>query len=86
LLEELGLAVPHTHTLQDVLTLLRPHHPSLASLRRGLVFLTRFAVGTRYPGDNASKRQATAALRWARRVRDACRSLLGVKPPRRRKK
>jgi HEPN domain-containing protein len=76
LLEELGLAVPRTHLLKDVLALLVPHHPSLASSRRGLTFLTRFAVETRYPGDNASKRQATSALRWAGKVRQACRNLL----------
>jgi HEPN domain-containing protein len=76
LLEEGGLAVPRTHLLKDVLALLLPHHPSLAGLRRGLTFLTRFAVETRYPGDNASKRQAASALRWAGKVRHACRNLL----------
>ena len=58
--------------------LLLPHHPSLRPQRRGLVFLTRFAVDTRYPGDKATKRDAVSALRWAGRVRDAWRSLLGV--------
>jgi HEPN domain-containing protein len=47
LLEELGLAVPRTHNLDDVLNLLLPHHPTLHSLRRGLIFLTNFAVETR---------------------------------------
>jgi hypothetical protein len=42
-------------------------------------FLTRFAVGPRYPGDNVTKRQAKAALRWAGRVRAAARSLLGLR-------
>ena len=78
LLEELGRPVPRTHNLDDVLNLLRGHHPTLRSLRRGLIFLTDFAVETRYPGDNASKRQAVAALRWANRVRNACRTLLGL--------
>ena len=86
LLEELGLTIPRTHVLKDLLTLLRSHHPSLTSLYRGLTFLTRFAVGTRYPGENASKRQAQAALRWAERVRIDCRALLGIRPQRRRKK
>jgi hypothetical protein len=48
----------------------------LRSLRRGVDFLTRFAVHTRYPGDKASKRQAAAALR----ARDACRAILGLPP------
>ena len=87
LIEEAGLSVPYTHLLKDLLTLLRPHHPSLGLLRRGLVFLTRFAVGTRYPGDNASRRQARAAARWAEQVRAAARVLLGlpVAPARRKK-
>src|SRR5947208_3047768 len=71
--EELGLAIARTHILKDLLALLAPHHPSLAPLRRGLTFLTRFAVETRYPGDWASKRQAASAVRWAGRVRDVCR-------------
>src|SRR5438067_12342067 len=53
LLEELGLAVPRTHELDRVLSLLRSHYPTLQSLRRGLLFLTRYAVDPRYPGDNA---------------------------------
>jgi HEPN domain-containing protein len=61
LLEELGLKVPRVHNLDDVLNLLLRHHPALRSLRRGLIFLTDFAVETRYPGDNAAKRQAMAA-------------------------
>ena len=48
---------------------------------RGLKFLTRFAVGIRYPGEKASKRQATSALRWAREVRSACRAILGIRAP-----
>lgn len=80
LLEELGLIIPKTHNLDDLHGLLSPHHPALRSLRRGLIFLTDFAVETRYPGDNATKRQATAALRWAGKVRTICRGLLGMRP------
>ena len=58
----------------------------LRSLRRGLIFLTDFAVDPRYPGDNTSKRQAAAALRWAYRVRGVCRDLLGIRLRRRRRK
>jgi HEPN domain-containing protein len=80
LLEELGMAVAKTHELDRLLDELRPHQPGLRSLRRGLLFLTDFAVEPRYPGDNTSKRQATSALRWAGKVRDACRALLGIRP------
>jgi HEPN domain-containing protein len=79
LLEELGLLVPKTHDLDLLLTALTPHHPTMRSLRRGLLFLTDFAVDTRYPGNNASKRQAVAALRWADRVRTSARALLGIR-------
>ena len=79
LLEELGLAIPRVHNLDDLLGLLSPHHPSLQRLRRGLIFLTDFAVEIRYPGDRASKRQAASALRWAGRVRAECRLLLGLR-------
>jgi HEPN domain-containing protein len=80
LMAELGLAIPRSHNLVALLPLLSPHHGTLRSLRRGLDFLTRFAVDTRYPGESANKRQAVAALRWAERVRDVCRRLLGIRP------
>jgi HEPN domain-containing protein len=86
LLEEQGLLIPKTHDLDQLLTLLLPHHSSLRALRRGLTFLTNFAVGVRYPGDDASKRQAVAALRWADRVRTAARALLGIRARRTRRK
>jgi hypothetical protein len=43
-------------------------------------------VDKRYPGENASKRQAEAALRWADGVRAEARALLGIRPPRRKSK
>lgn len=81
LLEELGLSVPKTHDCVQLLTMLLPYYSSLRSFRRGLAFLTNFAVAVRYPGDNASKRQAQAALRWSDRVRVTARSLLGIVSP-----
>jgi HEPN domain-containing protein len=78
LLEEAGLTIPRTHNLDDLLTLVLPYQPSLRLYRRGLIFLADFAVDCRYPGRNASKRQAAAALRWAERVRSAVRLLLGL--------
>jgi HEPN domain-containing protein/predicted nucleotidyltransferase len=85
LLAELGLSIPRTHVLRQVLMHLLPHHPSLRSLQR-VNFLTQFAVTTRYPGDRATKRQAQAALRWAGKVRDEVRHLLGLRPSRKRRK
>ena len=83
LMEEIGLSIPKTHFLDVLLTALASHHPSLRPLRRGLLFLSVFAVDTRYPGTNASKRQAVAALRWAERVRTPARLLLGIRERRR---
>jgi HEPN domain-containing protein len=83
ILEELGLSIPKTHQLDDVLQLLLPSHPTLKALRRGLIFLTNFAVETRYPGETASKRQAQAAWRWAD---DAARVLLHIRPRRKVRK
>ena len=79
LLAELSEPIPRTHILRDVLSLLLPFHPSLRGFGRGLRFLTRFAVDTRYPGDNATKRQAEAALGWADRVRQMARAILGLR-------
>ncbi len=76
LMQELGLAIPRTHALEDLLHLLTPHHQELMAFRRGLIFLTSFAVETRYPGKTARKRQAEAALRWADKVRTGARALL----------
>ncbi len=81
LLVENGKSVPRSHILRDLQSLLVPHHPSLRSLGRGLKFLTRFAVGVRYPGDNATKRQTVSAIGWAKRVRQTTYALLGTKPP-----
>jgi HEPN domain-containing protein len=87
LMQELARAIPRTHALEDLLNLLLPHHPALNSFRRGLTFLTTFAVETRYPGKTAKKRQATAVLRRAEQVRAAARTILGLRqrPPRRKK-
>lgn len=79
LMVELGHPVPKTHTLVLLLATLVTQHPELRTFRRGLIFLTPFAVETRYPGDNASKRQASAALKWAARVRAKARQLLGLR-------
>ena len=78
-MEELSLPIPKTHDLDLLLTALVPRHSTLRSLRRGLLFLSDFAVDLRYPGSSATKRQAVAALRWADRVRRPARALLGIR-------
>jgi hypothetical protein len=78
-MQGVGLSISKAHNLVDLLGVLRLRHPSLRALRRGLHFLTHFAVDTRYPGDNATRRQATSALHWAVRVRGEARALLGLR-------
>lgn len=80
ILEELGLSIQKSHELELLLNQLLPNHPSLRSLRRGVKFLTNFSVTIRYPGDDATRRQAKSALRWAEMVRVACRAALKLPP------
>src|SRR6266487_3881109 len=56
LLEELGQSVPKLHDLNQLSRRLQPFHPTVSSMRRGLLMLTDFAVDTRYPGNWATKR------------------------------
>src|SRR5438128_208099 len=55
LLEELNIYVGKTHDLEKLLDELVLHHKVLGRFRRGLAFLTRFAVDPRYPGKQHSK-------------------------------
>lgn len=78
LLQELGLAVPKTHDLNNLLNLLLTHDGTLAPLRRGLQALSRYAVDYRYPGIRATTRRMEAALRQAERVRQELRDRLSL--------
>jgi HEPN domain-containing protein len=80
LLQELGVAVPKTHNLKDLLNLVAPHDGSLARLERFLVALTGYAVEYRYPGVRATTRRMEAALRHAERVRTVLRARLHLPP------
>jgi HEPN domain-containing protein len=72
------MTVPKIHNLVKLLGHLRNNHPSLLPLKRGLSILTPFAIATRYPGEDATRRQAEAALRWMERIRKESRGLLGI--------
>src|SRR6059058_2375512 len=54
LLQEVGAAVPRIHDMEDLLDLLLPHDAMLASLRRCVAGLTKYAVEHRYPGVRAT--------------------------------
>src|SRR5262245_41302285 len=79
LMVEVNQVFPESHDLDRLLSLALPTYPSLRHFRRGMLFLSAFAVETRYPGFDARRRQAVSALRWAERIRLECRSLLGLK-------
>jgi HEPN domain-containing protein len=81
LLQEAGLSIPKIHDCNRLLGLLPAKYSSLLRYRRGLILLSRYAVTARYPGANASKRQAASALRWAGKVRLVWRDLLGLETP-----
>jgi HEPN domain-containing protein len=80
LMQDLGLVVPRTHNLLSLLNHLMSHDATLASLRRELRSLSRYAVELRYPGIRATTRGMHAALRHAERVRRELRARLGLPP------
>src|SRR5947207_263812 len=69
IIEENGQSIPKTHDLKLLLLLVEPVFPTLRPHQRGLRTLTRFAVSTRYPGLNATKRQEASAGRVVERAR-----------------
>ncbi len=79
LFAETGLSIPKTHDLDRLLALLTPRFPELETHRRGLLQLSTFAVETRYPGVNTTKRHAESAARVGGRVRLEVRRILGLR-------
>jgi len=79
-LQETGTPFPQTHNLDFLLDLLRPLDPSWETQRGSLTALNTYAVGTRYPGDWASRTDPRDALRLADGVRKFARQQLGLPP------
>ncbi len=63
LLQESGFTIPHTHDL-DRLRMLT-NDSTLRNLRRGLMFLTTFAVDVRYPEKDDTLRQSKGLIAFA---------------------
>src|SRR5208337_3461203 len=78
MLQELGLSIPRTHDLLELVDLLLPHDTTLKSLRRPARSLRKYAVEYRYPGLRATRRQADTAQRHAQELRSTIRSLFGI--------
>src|SRR5437868_4368992 len=79
-MEEAGLSIPKTHDLEVLLNTVLAVEPSWASLRPAVQALTDFAVDFRYPGTQATKRDAQTAVRDCKAVRKAARIALGLAP------
>lgn len=67
---------PKTHDLLDLLELAKLKSPILELLRPDLTYLQPYAVEFRYPGDSASRLEASRAARLASHIRNAIRPLL----------
>lgn len=80
LLQELGLPIPYTHDLIELLERILVKDATLKLPRPGLASLTHFAVDYRYPGKFASARQLQSALRLVGNVRQEIRMRLGILP------
>jgi HEPN domain-containing protein len=78
LLAEHGFPIQKTHDLTILLHQLIPIDGTLASLKRGLKGVSRYAVEYRYPGMNTTSRQARAAYQKALVVRGEIRKRLGL--------
>ena len=77
-LEELGLPVPKTHNLAALTALLQSHHPLWAAFQPALLLLNNYAVKFRYPGHQATRADARAALQACRSLRAEVRLGLGL--------
>jgi HEPN domain-containing protein len=77
-LVEAGLAVPRTHDLLLLLTLIQPLEPTWATLQSELNLLNKYAVAYRYPGFWATKADAKEAATDCRKVRGVIRAAFGL--------
>lgn len=69
---------PKTHDLTVLLDLLLPKYPQWKTLGDPLKRLSLFAVEVRYPGEPASKEDATEAIKIMRQWRSRLRQILGL--------
>lgn len=77
-LVEADVAFPKTHNLPHLLTLVLPLEPHWNALEPSLLGLKAFGVSIVYPGKNADKADAQAALGYCWEVREAARRSFGL--------
>ena len=75
-LQQAHIRFGKTHNLEGLLQLVAGSAPGLALLSDYLKILSDYAVRYRYPGSDATPRQAREAVNAARRVRSAVLGLL----------
>ncbi len=77
---ELGVVFPRTHDLSTLLVLILPHDPLWQSFALACQTLNPYAVNIRYPGDDATKKEALVAQKFMKAIRREARISLGLKP------
>lgn len=77
-LEQAGIHYPKTHDLEKLLQLILPVEPLWAALRPALRSLSGFAVEFRYPGAEATAKDAAQALKNVKAIRREARLALGL--------
>ncbi|MHC4294502.1 MAG: HEPN domain-containing protein [Planctomycetota bacterium] len=85
-LQENSVKFGKTHDLEVLLRMAANQQPALSLLGDDLKLLSDYAVKYRYPGFDATKRQARQAVQAVCRVRNAVMGLLKSSSRRRRKK
>jgi HEPN domain-containing protein len=75
-LQEHDVAFPRLHDLGKILDLAVTIQPLLEAIREDCIFLTDFAVKSRYPGDEVTINDANHAVRSCTKIRSAFRELL----------
>jgi HEPN domain-containing protein len=78
-LHEAGVPFPKTHDLVLLLELLQPAEPLWNAYEPVVKDMTGYAVGFRYPGDDATLAEARLALKQCRSIRAEVRRSLGLK-------
>lgn len=78
-LYEAEVSFPKTHDLVVLLELLQPVEPLWGAYDPIVKNMTDYAVGFRYPGDDATLAEAKLALKHCRSLRAEVRRSLGLK-------
>lgn len=77
-LNEASIRFTKTHNLEDLLKLLLPVEPGWSALQPKMVALNPYAVLFRYPGFDATKADAKAAIKDCKELRKIIRLNLGL--------